>query len=499
MKLTKERFIQDFTVIKELAIHYFESDQLEKCVETISVLCRIGYETNIVYTDEEMEGLLLKISNSIVPNENIQKKTVSKRWIFYDSFGWDNRGLTQQYLRALKSWNVEILFIFENYNESLSKDIYKELIDYGAEIYCVDQNLVFNEKVQNIQRKIVEFSPSNAFLHFSPWTVVGFVVWNSLHFIDRYFINLTDHAFWLGKNTFDHCIEFRNYGYTISKLEREISEGKLVILPYYPLVDENKIFAGFPVETSGRKVVVSGSAFYKVFGEEDMFFKILKLIVENNKDVIIFFAGSGDVDTFNKLLEKYNLKNNVYLLGNRSDISEVIKRADVYLATYPLSGGLMGQFALKKNIPLIGFTDVDYSCNYLESLVDLKNDIQLTFFDTDSFIKEFNQLLNDRQYRQQRIDLQKDAIITPEDFNQKLYHIIYDKQEFYKKELIAINKEKFYKIYLNVTNKYSKFYDNFLLQHKDLLFTMRKRIIINYYLANKKLFLSIVKRKVFGG
>ena len=224
MKLTKERFIRDFTAIKELAFHYFESDQVDKCAETISVLCRIGYETNIVYTDEEIEGLLLKISNGIVPKENTQKKTVSKRWVFYDSFGWDNRGLTQQYLRALKSWDVEILFIFENYNENLSRDIYEELIDYGAEIYCVDRNLVFNEKVLNIHSKIVEFSPSKAFLHFSPWTVVGFVVWNSLDFIDRYFINLTDHAFWIGKNTFDHCIEFRNYGYTISKLQRDISD-----------------------------------------------------------------------------------------------------------------------------------------------------------------------------------------------------------------------------------------------------------------------------------
>ena len=51
--------------------------------------------------------------------------------MFYDVFALDNKGLTQQYLRALISWRVKILFIFEGSDLSKSKKIIKELNSYS--------------------------------------------------------------------------------------------------------------------------------------------------------------------------------------------------------------------------------------------------------------------------------------------------------------------------------------------------------------------------------
>ena len=45
----------------------------------------------------------------------------------------------------------------------------------------------------------------------------------------RYQINLTDHAFWLGSQCFDKCIEFRSYGASISKEYREIQSSKITV------------------------------------------------------------------------------------------------------------------------------------------------------------------------------------------------------------------------------------------------------------------------------
>lgn len=495
MKVTKKRFLRDFESMKDAALYYFENNDVERCVEAIYALARIAYELNIVYTDDKVEQLLTNIGNRLIDRKKMFDKS-PQRWVFYDSFGWDNRGLTQQYLRAMQSWGVEILFIFENYNEKLSEEIVKDLNSYGAQIYYVNNSLTFRERVQSVYDKVVAFGPENAFLHFSPWTVLGFVLWNSLNGINRYFINLTDHAFWLGKNTFDICIEFRNYGYTVSRLQRRIADEQLVVLPYYPIVDENNSFQGFPVDTAGKKIVVSGSSFYKVFGEDDQFFRLLKLIVDRNKDVIVFFAGEGDREIFNKLIGRYNLEGKVILIGNRTDISEVIKQADVYLATYPITGGLMGQFAIKNEIATIGFTDKAIPCNYIESLVELQNNVQLTYFDEQSFINEFDQLLSDDEYRQDKIDLQKGSIKTAQEFNKRLYDIVYHHKHSFKKELIDIDFERFYKIYLTVNNNYNKFYYKFLIKYNRLFFKMKTKIIFNYYWSHKKQLLKVIKGKL---
>ena len=77
------------------------------------------------------------------------------------------------------------------------------------------------------------------FFYSLPDDVVGTTV---MHFYDgylmRYQINLTDHAFWLGSYCIDKCIDFRNYGAKISYEYRKIDSKKIVIIPFYPSINQ---------------------------------------------------------------------------------------------------------------------------------------------------------------------------------------------------------------------------------------------------------------------
>ena len=111
----------------------------------------------------------------------------------------------------------------------------------------------------------------------------------------RYQINLTDHAFWLGADSIDKCIEFRDYGATISKKYRRIPIESIVKIPFYPIVNIDMKFQGFPFKKKDyQKVFFSGGALYKTFGDDNRFYRIVSNILNQYNDLIFWYAGSGD-------------------------------------------------------------------------------------------------------------------------------------------------------------------------------------------------------------
>lgn len=221
-----------YSKTKLLAKQAFELEQYESAIKHIETAAEIAYMFNWIYSDEELEILLQEISQRII-QEKRTFEPVKGKMVFYDAFAFDNKGLTQQYLRALMSWGVEILFIFEGNNFTHSENIVKELKAYPkSELLIVDKALTATEKSNLIYNKILDFKPEKAFLHLYPSSAVAVVVFNSLPELTRYQINLTDHAFWLGTNCIDYCIEFRNYGCTVSTEKRNLKVRQLLNQPY---------------------------------------------------------------------------------------------------------------------------------------------------------------------------------------------------------------------------------------------------------------------------
>lgn len=222
-----------------------------------------------------------------------------------------------------------------------------------------------------------------------------------------------------------------------------------------------------------KKIIVSGASFYKIFGENDMFFKLMKSICNQHEDAIILFAGNGDYKLFNKLLEKYELTDKVILLGNRSDISEVIKRAHIYLATYPITGGLMGQFAIQHKIPIVAYTDKNLPINNIESLLKPQKGLNITTNSIDDFLTEFHKLYTDFEYRKTTAERNHSLLVQPNEFNIQLQQIVNNKKLTRDVEDIDIDTLRLSNLYLNIENNY--------LHHFKHLFQLIVKLNINKF------------------
>ena len=154
-----------------------------------------------------------------------------------------------------------------------------------------------------------------------PWDVVSLLISYSIQGVIKYNINLTDHAFWLGASFIDYNFEFRAYGKTVSLEKRHLKQEQLLYLPYYPILPKNKIeFQGFPIEAKDKIVIFTGGAFYKMFGNNDLFFKILDELLDLSENAVVLVAGIGDKYTMNEKLAHLRNRHRIMLIGNRRDI-----------------------------------------------------------------------------------------------------------------------------------------------------------------------------------
>lgn len=61
-------------------------------------------------------------------------------------------------------------------------------------------------------------------------------------------------------------------------------------------------------------------------------------------EVIFWYAGKGDTTEFDNLIKKY--PGRVYRTDERKDLFQILEHCYFYLSTYPITGGLMGQYAV---------------------------------------------------------------------------------------------------------------------------------------------------------
>ena len=501
IKLKKNRVLKDFDYLKKIAQYQYEKANYENVLDIINVAAQIAYHLNFCYSDSFLESLLQKTSTSIYPN--FKKKTsIDNRYVFYDCFGWDNKGLTQQYIRYLISKKYDFLYILETpIKDGSSDDIIQELEAYsGASIYYLDNKQSKEDQIKCLVEVINHYQPQKAFLHLAPWSTVAVCIWTLLSHIERYQINLTDHAFWLGTACFDFCLEFRDYGYNISKKHRNIKEEKLLLQPYYPILNKKTSFQGYPTDFIRDKIIIiSGATFYKVYGEADMFFKLLKRIFDEIPNSILLFAGSGDVNLFNQLLSKYEIQDKVFLLGNRKDIAEVIANGDIYLGTYPIAGGLMSQLGGVFGKPIIAYSDKNLRMNEVESLfLPLPQGIRLTYNSEIDFISAFHQLVNDKEYRDKLSKILQDSVISFSEFNISLDYLIESKKNTQTIKDFGIDTDRVFSLYLNAENNYIRQYDRILCSYRSIYWKSEKyftlRVFFYFCINNYKRIISKIKK-----
>lgn len=391
----------------------------KESIELIKVLSEFLYQTNQYFVDEELENYTQVLSDLTIGSMEIDSVDDNKV-LFYDGFGLDNRGLAQIYLKALARNGYQIIYVVDEERKPFVTETLSLISNNGSKAIFVKENDQIL-KAQSIKDVVVLEKPKSAFFYSTPNDVSGIMAFESVYGkVKKYLINLTDHAYWLGAKLFDYIVEFRDYGADISSRFRKVSIDKIIKLPFYPNVNTEQEFLGFPfdVDLEKQRVFFSGGALYKTFGDNDRYYKLVEKILQRHSDLVFWYGGSGDFSKLENLKQKFPKR--VYYTTERKDLYQLLTHCAFYLSTYPICGGLMFQYsAVAKKVPITLHHD-DISSDFLINQSDL-----LVEFDTEEeLLSELDKMLTDDRYLKQKEDRVFNSVLTEEQFNVALDKII---------------------------------------------------------------------------
>lgn len=409
----------------------------ECALQLICTSAEILYNTNQYYMDEELEANLRELALRINPlhQKSFREDTV----LFYDGFGLNNRGLAQIYLKALTK-NKKVIYIVPEEAKKRIPDI-KQILTGHTVAYI--RKTPYISSIYEIAKIIEQFCPSCMFFYAYPSDVVGTVILNAYKG-KRFQINLTDHAFWLGAKAIDTCIEFRDYGAYISRTYRGIQN--IVKIPFYPAVDGEKQFLGFPFEVSDKRVVFSGGNLSKTFDEKNTYYQIVAYLLDHYPSVVFWYAGSGNRNEIDKIIRKY--PGRAFITEERPDLFQILQHCLFYLSTYPISGGLMMQYAAIAGIvPLTLRFEHD-----ADGLLIDQEKLGVVYESFDELISEMRKIIEDEEYRLEKGSKLTKSVITQEQFEKALEQLLNEDASLFPIKYAEIETTEFKKLYMDRTS-----------------------------------------------
>lgn len=391
-----------------------EKGRYKEAICGISALSYYNNTINQFFRDDEIEDAILKLSDRMIKNEKINSGTDTI--FFYDGFGLQTRGLIQIYISCLIQ-KYKVIYMTKNSKKNAVSWIANLVHQSGGKVIYFD-DLDYCSAISDITNAIKKYRPFRIFIYTTPFDIPSAIVFSRCNTIIRYLINLTDHAYWTGLHSFDYCIEFRNFGASISHLYRNIDKNKLILLPFYPFIDESKEFEGFPFEKNNKKVVFSGGALYKTFGGNSLYYDTVRKVLNALGDTIFWYAGTGDSSQIDELIKDF--PGRVYHTPERSDLFQVMKHIDIYYSTFPILGGLMLQYAAVAGRLPLTLRGSQISDDFL---ID-QDHLGVIFDDANDLVDEMIKLLENDTYRVKKEAIIKNAVISQEAFQWNLEKIV---------------------------------------------------------------------------
>lgn len=414
--------------LKKISRKALQREQYDKVLSAVAAGAKILYAYNQKYCDDTFEETLLSVSDKMFPvrpqwTPDAEKKTV----LFYDGFGFDTRGLALIFLKGLVRKGYHVVYVTAELWKGKQPEITKATADYGMEWVYVPITKSYVQWAQALQRAFEQYQPKAAFFYTVPSDVAAAVVFD--HYRDtvtRYQIDLTDHAFWLGKKAFDYCLALRDVGSKIAVHYRGIPAEQIRMLPYYAPVDIDAPFEGFSFSMEGKRLVFSGGALYKTLGDKgNLYYKIVDALLTNHKDLVFLYAGFGDDSQLRLILEKY--PDRAFFISERKDLFQVLKQCVFYLNTYPMFGGMMMNFAARAGkLPLTLKHNDD-----ADGLLFNQKELGIEYDTVEELLADAARLLADEEYRRSREEKLAECVITQDRFEDNLALLIEEgKTEF---------------------------------------------------------------------
>ena len=414
----------------------------EKTIAYLKFLSSIFYEINYKLTDERLEDLTKGLAQLLIKEVKVYPES-DKTILFYDGFGLKNRGLAGIYIKALSTLGYKTFWLIYEGSEIASWK--KEIIESAnnIEIYVLPKQRI-PERMKTLKSSIEKIKPAHIFLYTEPSDIAGIgtasVIIGSCK---RYLIDLTDHAFWLGKNAADYFVEFRSYGGNVAASYRGLAINKLQLLPFYPEDRSIYKFEGLPFDVNQCPFVFSGGSLYKIAGRT--YKKLVASILKENRKVYFVYAGNGTCRELKWLKRKFH--DQFYSISERKDLDQIMKRASFFLNTTPIGGGLMVQYAIANQCIPLSLTSPRMPIVNPKSFVLHPERFPFVYEKPEALLEEANRILREPSYREKRKCLLLDQIITRESFEKNLDLLIKEKRTEFKIENQAVDLDEFLKIY----------------------------------------------------
>lgn len=419
MEKIEKKILAVVDKLKRIIAASIKKGNYRKALDAMTACAFILEEYNQYYVDDELENNLLTIANAICKPGFTRADVNDNTVIYYDSFGDDVRGLSLVYLTTLANLNYKIIYVTRVERKDSQPQLHEALKDFDVTWVYISNNDRTNQ-AEVIRKLFEEHKPTRAFLYSTPDDSAAIAVFSSYEsVVERYKINLTDHAYWLGLKSFDYNLEFRNYGACVSHKYRGISKDRLILMPFFPYHKPHE-FGGLPFDKEPSKLMFSGGWLYKTLGDpENRYYNSVTKIMEHNDDLSFLYAGKGDDSELQKLSAKF--PGRVVHIDERADLYELMEHVTVYMNTYPMVGGLMMQYAaVAGKVPLTLKPD-DKNVDAAGILI---NQERVEYKTVDELVAEADKLLSDESYRSLRAEEMKGMIITPQIFEEELHNAL---------------------------------------------------------------------------
>lgn len=421
MKLTKTDIINGVKAIRRKASDSFRKGCCSEAMHYLDVCSSIAGQFNLQYADDGMETLLKQIAEKTIIQADVYEP-LPERWVLYDDF-CTTYVLGLQWLEAMALSGKELLYVTtRNVNaDSRHKNILDRVAEYdNVSVEIIPQGGVF-EKAQALYDVLVWYRASKLVMHKYP---VGSVMDLVLPVLPKgmvsYVINLSDQTFWLGARSIDYCLEFRQFGASVSLQRRGLKREQLLLMPFYPADDRNP-FAGFPSECNKDKTVIfSGGDFYKTLNDKRTYWKLIRNILHKYPQVVFLFATKnipeGDRD-IRRFINDNHLEGRFIYINFRPDIYQVFAHCDIYMGTSPTSGSLMSQLAAINGKPILQYYELGTPDDETEQAICINETFDISFHDEGDFMQEADRLITDLEYRRKQGKRLKQAMMQKSQFN----------------------------------------------------------------------------------
>ena len=432
--------------LKKAAKKFFDKQKYDECLQVLHALSFYLYEYNQYYIDEDIEKMLLDVKDALKLREEYEP--IKNKVLVFDGFAFETRGVIKMYLNALVKGGFDIVYLYDANRKSEIPGILEYCDSNNIKTVTYNERAGFTGAAKEISKVFIEEKPSKALFYTYPYDVSAYVAFASFKGLcERFLIDLTDHAFWIGKYCNDFFCGSREMSAYIQHFERHIPKEQLIKLGVNLIVDQVDDHSGLPFDVSKTKYIFSGGALYKTLGDpNNSYYRIVEHILSNHKDVSFLYAGYGDDVEMKNILTKF--PSQAFYISERKDYYYLIEHCVFYLNTYPMFGGMMMKYsALAGKLPITLKHNSDS-----DGLLLNQKELGIEYDNYDNLIQDVDKLLSDESYLKQREKKLEGSVITEERFINNLKNALNNHSTDYEHKYEQLDTLRFRQEYLERHN-----------------------------------------------